>query len=511
VNEKRRNSAALQNASVHIELRICGHVLECGSALPLSDFRPLDLATEAVALQFASGVMIVSDTIAAISTPPGEGAIAMVRVSGANAIQIADKIFRGKENPSRFTSHAQHLGEIFSAEKQLIDQAVLSVHRAPASYTGEDLVEINCHGGTLVSAKVLETCLRAGARAARPGEFTERAFLNGKMDLTQAEAVIDLIRARTDLALRSATEQLEGRLGDQIRKLRDELIALLAHINAAIDFPEEGIAPDEGEALCARLDSIRKEIAGLLATADQGRVLREGVRVVIYGATNAGKSSLLNRLLGYDRVIVSDIHGTTRDTIEETVNLDGVPIRLLDTAGLRASESELESEGIARTEKSLQLADLRLHIADRSAPKPVHFNSRTLSEFDGRNGDSNEIVVLNKSDLPEDTDWKEFAALRISCLTGEGLPLLQKEILARIRQHNLRPESAVAINTRHRDCLRRAAESCDLARAALAEGLSSEYVAVDLDQALRALGEVIGVVDVEQILDSVFSQFCIGK
>jgi len=447
--------------------------------------------------------MIVSDTIAAISTPPGEGAIALVRVSGANSIQIADKIFRGKEKPSRFASHVQHLGEIFSAEDQLIDQVVLSVHRAPASYTGEDLVEISCHGGMLVCAKVLEACLRAGARAARPGEFTERAFLNGKMDLTQAEAVIDLIRARTDLALRSATEQLEGRLGDQIRKIRDELIGLLAHINASIDFPEEGIAPDEGETLCARLDSVRDWMGVLLATADQGRVLREGVRVVIYGATNAGKSSLLNRLLGYDRVIVSDTHGTTRDTIEETVNLEGVSVRLLDTAGLRASESELESEGIARTEKSLQLADLRLHIADRSAPKPAHFN--------GQAGDSHEILVLNKSDLPEDSDWKNFAALRISCATGEGLPELQKEILTRIRQQNLRPESIVAINTRHRDCLRRALESCDLSRAALCQGVSSEYVAVDLDKALRAVGEVIGVVDVEQILDSVFSQFCIGK
>jgi len=447
--------------------------------------------------------MIVSDTIAAISTPPGEGAIALVRVSGANSIQIADKIFRGKEKPSRFASHVQHLGEIFSAEDQLIDQVVLSVHRAPASYTGEDLVEISCHGGMLVCAKVLEACLRAGARAARPGEFTERAFLNGKMDLTQAEAVIDLIRARTDLALRSATEQLEGRLGDQIRKIRDELIGLLAHINASIDFPEEDIAPDEGETLCARLDSVREQICALLATADQGRVLREGVRVVIYGATNAGKSSLLNRLLGYDRVIVSDTHGTTRDTIEETVNLEGVSVRLLDTAGLRASESELESEGIARTEKSLQLADLRLHIADRSAPKPAHFN--------GQAGDSHEILVLNKSDLPEDSDWKNFAALRISCVTGQGLPELQKEILTRIRQQNLRPESIFAINTRHRDCLRRALESCDLARAALCQGLSSEYVAVDLDKALHAVGEVIGVVDVEQILDSVFSQFCIGK
>ena len=469
------------------------------------------MATEAVVLQLLDA-MTVSDTIAAISTPPGEGAIAMVRVSGANAIEIADEIFRGKEEPSRFPSHVQHLGEIVGEEDQLIDQVVLSIHRAPGSYTGEDLVEISCHGGTLVSAKVLDACLRAGARAARPGEFTERAFLNGKMDLTQAEAVIDLIRARTDLALRSATEQLEGRLGNEIRKIRDGLIELLAHINASIDFPEEGISPDEGESLCIRLDCIREAIAALLATADQGRVLREGVRVVIYGATNAGKSSLLNRLLGYDRVIVSDTHGTTRDTIEETVNLEGVPVRLLDTAGLRTSESEVESKGIARTEKSLQLADLRLHIADRNAPKAPHFNGTDLPAVASADAAaSNEIVVLNKSDLPEDKDWKSFPALRISCLTGEGLPELQTEILARIRQQNLRPESAVAINTRHRDCLRRALESCDRAGAAMGEGLSAEYIAVDLDQALRAVGEVIGMVDVEQILDSVFSQFCIGK
>jgi tRNA modification GTPase len=450
--------------------------------------------------------MTVADTIAAISTPPGEGAIALVRVSGANAIGVADKIFRGKEKPSQFASHVQHFGEVFGSQGPLIDQVVLSVHRAPASYTGEDLVEISCHGGTLVSAKVLEACLRAGARAARPGEFTERAFLNGKMDLTQAEAVIDLIRAKTDLALRSATEQLEGRLGEQIRKIRDELVALLAHINASIDFPEEGIAPDEGETLRVRLDSIRQEIAALLATAGQGRILREGLRVVIYGATNAGKSSLLNRLLGYDRVIVSDTHGTTRDTIEETVNLDGVPIRLLDTAGLRTSTSELEREGIARTEKSLQLADLRLHIADRSTPKPPHFEERI--------GDSNQIVVLNKIDLPEHPDWSRHRgihALRISCLTGEGLPELQKEILVRITKQNLKPESTLAINARHRDCLRRALESCDRAATAQNEGLSPEYAAIHLNEALYAVGEVIGAVEVEQILDSVFSQFCIGK
>src|SRR5690242_6758052 len=218
----------------------------------------------------------LNDTIAAVSTPPGEGAIALVRLSGRGAVAIADQIFRGKQRPSEAASHFQHFGEIVEDDR-VIDQVMVVVHRAPASYTREDVVEISCHGGVLVTARVWEACLQAGARAARPGEFTERAFLNGKLDLTQAEAVIDLIRAKTDLALRSATEQLEGRLGARIRTIRDDLVSMIAHINASIDFPEEGIAPDEGEKLQARLDSVRQQIAALLATADQGRILREGV------------------------------------------------------------------------------------------------------------------------------------------------------------------------------------------------------------------------------------------
>lgn len=447
--------------------------------------------------------IVPGDTIAAISTPAGEGAIALVRISGANAVGVADKIFRAKQKPSEFPPHLQHFGEIVDEAGRLIDQVMMSIHRMPASYTGEDLVEIGCHGGTLVTARVLEACLRAGARGARAGEFTERAFLNGKMDLTQAEAVIDLIRAKTDLALRSATEQLEGRLGSEIKKIRGALVDLVANLEASIDFPEEGILPDGNKQLLARLDSIREQIISLLASADQGRILREGVRVVIYGATNAGKSSLLNRLLGYERVIVSDRHGTTRDTIEELINLRGVPIRLLDTAGLRTSVNDLERAGMARTEKSLQTADLRLHIADRNASRPADFETRSANGAD--------LVVLNKSDLPEHKDWETADALRISCATGEGLPALEQEILTRVAKENLQPESAVAINTRHRDCLRRALEACDRARVAMTGALGPECVAVDLNDALRAVGEVLGAVDVEQILDSVFSQFCIGK
>jgi tRNA modification GTPase len=449
-----------------------------------------------------TGVPTAGDTIAAISTPPGEGAISLVRMSGPKAIAVADAIFHGQTRPSEFAPHVQHLGDICDGADR-VDQVMISVHRAPASYTGEDLVEIMCHGGVLVTARVLECCLRAGSRAAQPGEFTERAFLNGKMDLTQAEAVIDLIRAKTDLALRSATEQLEGRLGQRIRGIRDDLVSLLAHIEASIDFPDEGIAPDDCEKLRARLTGTTEQMSELLRTAHQGRILREGVRVVIYGATNAGKSSLLNRLLGHERVIVSESHGTTRDTIEESMNLRGFPIRLIDTAGLRNAADEIELEGITRTQKSLQQADLRLHIVDRSQPRPAAFDPHIDS--------GKELLVLNKSDLPEHDDWREVSALRISCVTGEGLSELEQSIFCEIAGGNLQPDHTLAINARHRECLRRALEACKLADQSLQQRIAPEYVAVDIKSALQAVGEIIGSVDADQVLDSVFGQFCIGK
>ena len=444
----------------------------------------------------------MGETIAAISTPAGEGAIALIRISGKDAIAMADSLYRGQEKPSVFPSHTQRLGEIVQGDR-MIDQVMLVVHRAPASYTGEDVVEISCHGGILVTARVLEACLTAGARAARPGEFSERAFLNGKMDLTQAEAVMDLIRAQSDLALRSAREQLEGRLGAEIRELRVQLIEMLAHVEAAIDFPEEDISPDEGGKLRARLDSVRQRIGDLLATAEQGRILREGIRAVIYGPTNAGKSSLLNRLLGYDRAIVSERPGTTRDTIEEVINLRGIPIRLLDTAGLRDSTDELEREGMARTERSLAQADLLLHVLDRNVAKPAQFRKNATDQI--------ELVLLNKSDLPEHPDWENDDALRICCVEDNGLRGLEDGIFEKISRHHLRPESALAINTRHRDCLRRARESCELASATMNDGLAPEYLAVDLRAAFRAVGEITGEENAEEILDSLFAQFCIGK
>jgi tRNA modification GTPase len=443
--------------------------------------------------------MVPGETIAAISTAAGEAAIALVRISGEDAIAVADKVFRGKQRPSDLQSQTQHLGEIVG-NGAIIDQAMLAVHRAPGSYTGEDLVEISCHGGALVTVKVLETCLRAGARAARPGEFTERAYLNGKIDLTQAEAVIDLIRAQTDLALRSATEQLSGRLGEQFRSLRQRLVEIIAHVEASMDFPEEGISPDGVVTIRNRLESLRNDLDKLIATAETGRILREGLRVVIFGATNAGKSSLLNRMLGFDRAIVSEMHGTTRDSIEERINLRGIALRLFDTAGLRAPENLVEREGIERTQHTLETADLRLHIVDANAPHPADFTEN-----------SDELLILNKSDLPEHADWSSTDAIRISCKTGADLPKLVDDIFRRIGGAKINAESPLAINARHREQLRRASNAIARALAAIDAGATPEMFAIDLHEAQHAVDELLGGGDEEAVRDAIFSQFCIGK
>jgi tRNA modification GTPase len=443
--------------------------------------------------------IVPGETIAAISTAAGEAAIALVRISGEDAVAVADKVFRGKQRPPNLRSQTQHLGEIVE-NGAIIDQVMLAVHRAPASYTGEDLVEISCHGGALVTAKVLETCLRAGARAARPGEFTERAYLNGKIDLTQAEAVIDLIRAQTDLALRSAREQLSGRLGEEFRNLRQRLIEIIANVEASMDFPEEGILPDDTATIRNRLELLRNAIDKLIATAETGRILREGLRVVIFGATNAGKSSLLNRVVGFDRAMVSEMHGTTRDFIEERINLRGIALRLFDTAGLRAPENLVEREGIERTQRTLETADLRLHIVDVSAPRPADFTTNP-----------DELVILNKSDLPEHVDWSSTQAIRISCKTGARLPELADEIYRRIGGAKLNTESPLAVNARHREQLRQASDAIARALAAIGEGATPEMFAIDLQEAEKAIDELLGEGDEEAVRDAIFSQFCIGK
>ncbi|HEX8313033.1 MAG TPA: tRNA uridine-5-carboxymethylaminomethyl(34) synthesis GTPase MnmE [Chthoniobacteraceae bacterium] len=449
----------------------------------------------------------MNDTIAAISTPLGEGAIALLRMSGSSAIAVVDEVFRARKRPSEMPPRVQHFGAIFAGDRKL-DDVLVSVHRAPASYTGEDVVEIGCHGGLLVTRRILELLLSKGARSAHPGEFTQRAFLNGKLDLTQAEAVMDLISAQTDLALRAASEQLEGRLGERIRELREQFIGLLAHIEAYIDFPDEDIDPETGEALLARLDAARAGIDALLATAGQGKILREGLRTVICGAPNVGKSSLLNLLLGEERAIVSATPGTTRDTIEEVINLRGLPIKLIDTAGLRDTTDEIERAGIERTRQQLRRADLALEVVDGS-------ESRESAQSDAlAQGElpSLHVLVLNKADLGEHASWSGVEAVRISCLKNEGLDQLADAIMARIGGEAGAPRDwSLAINARHQAALQQARDFATAAREALTSGLSPEFVAEELRAALDGVGEVVGRVDTEEILGKIFSTFCIGK
>jgi len=453
---------------------------------------------------------VENDTIAAVSTPFGEGAIAVVRMSGPRSVEIADRVFLSKKKPSELTARVQQFGKIRDSA-QVIDDVVLSVHRAPASYTGEDVVEINCHGGILVTRRILQLLLDGGARSAEPGEFTQRAFLHGKMDLTQAEAVMDLIRAQTDLALRAASEQLEGRLGGRIREIRERLLGLLAHVEAYIDFPDEDIDPDTGAALLKKLDEAREKTAQLLRTADQGRILREGVRTVIFGEPNVGKSSLLNVLLGFERAIVSETPGTTRDTIEETINLRGIPLRLIDTAGVRESRDAIEREGIARALKNIQRADLALHVVDGSEPPPTVEELNLIPLPVVPVG----ILILNKADLGIHPCWQGENyqdAIRVSCRTGEGLEELSDAIFERVMHGAVHHEdSAIAINARHQACLKNAAGFLDAAHAALSEGVSPEFVSIELRAALDAVGEVVGKVDAEELLGKIFGTFCIGK
>ncbi len=446
---------------------------------------------------------MTTDTIAAVASPFGEGAVALLRLSGPAATEVAGRVCAGQPDVAAFPPRRQRLVRLLDPEGRPLDEVLLCVHRAPASYTGEDVVEISCHGGILVTRRVLETLLTAGARAAEPGEFTQRAFLNGRMDLTQAEAVMDLIRAQTDLALRAAGEQLEGRLGQRIGALREDLLSLVAHVEAFIDFPDEDIDPDTGAALLGRMDGLLAALDSLLATAGQGRILREGVRTVIYGEPNVGKSSLLNTLLGQERAIVSDTPGTTRDTIEESLNVRGLPLRLIDTAGLRESADPLENAGMARSRSTLARADLALRVADGSHPPAVGNEEASPVE----------ILVLNKSDLGVDPAWAAHpGAVRVSCRTGDGMDQLADAIYERVTGGQVVwNDSAVAINARHQACLQRARAALLVGRAALRDHVSPEFIALDLRTALDAVGAVVGRVDTEEILGKIFGTFCIGK
>ncbi len=447
---------------------------------------------------------MLNDTVVAISTALGEAAISVVRVSGPQALPIAARVAR---LPLNVTPRRAHLVPVVDADGGALDHGLLLYFKGPASYTGEDVIEFHGHGGVLVTQRVLDRWLACGARAAEPGEFTQRAFLNGKMDLTQAEAVMDLIHAQSTLALRAANEQLAGAIGREATAMQQEIIPVLAHIEAYIDFPEEDISPETGVDLLRRIDAVLGRAQKLIATSEQGRILRHGARTVISGAPNVGKSSLLNALLGFERAIVSPTAGTTRDTIEEIIQVHGIPLRLVDTAGLREAGDDIERVGIQRTERELERADLVIEVVDgslaASAPRLV-----LSPELERRR-----ILILNKSDLDIHADWRgEPNAIPVSCLTGAGVESLRDAIRKVIASAGpLAADHPIAINARHKAAFERCAGHLLAARALLERNEATEFVALEMRDALQALGEVIGQVDVERILDVIFSTFCIGK
>lgn len=449
---------------------------------------------------------MLHDTIVALSTAAAEAAVSVIRVSGPRALNVASQVLRGRrplvDLPTRTACRVDALG----STGEVVDEGLVLVFRAPASFTGEDVVEFQGHGGLLVSSTVLGALLAAGARAAGPGEFTQRAYLNGKLDLTQAEAVMDLIHAQSRLALRAANEQLGGAIGREAEALKQDLLPVLAHIEAYIDFPDEDIRPETGVMLLARLDAVLARAKRLIATSEQGRILRQGARTVICGRPNAGKSSLLNLLSGFERAIVSPTAGTTRDTIEEIVQVHGLPLKLVDTAGLRDSGDAIEQLGIERTRREMERADLILEVVDASQPPgpgvevPAGLACRHLR-------------VLNKIDLGMAPGWQPGPSdLTVSCRDGAGLDALRESIRQLIlRAGPLQEAHPIAVNARHRACFERVAERTAEARRVLIEGVAPEFVALELREALQALGEVVGAVDVEEVLDVIFASFCIGK
>lgn len=456
---------------------------------------------------------MLEDTIAAIATPLGEGGIAIIRISGENALNVGDRVFQplsGNTNHlANAKSHTIHYGYI-SLNNQRVDEVMVSVMRAPATFTREDIIEINCHGGMQATKIVLDAVLKSGARLAIPGEFTKRAFLHGRIDLTQAEAVADIINARTNLALSAANEQLAGKLSERINQLRDDTMHVLAHVEAHIDFPDEDIEPDTMEGLIKRLKKTKSFIDQLLSTANDGKLIRRGIRIAIIGKPNAGKSSLLNQLLGQDRAIVSNIAGTTRDTISEEAQIRDILVVFIDTAGLQETDDKVEQEGVKRSHDSIKQADLILYVLDSS--KPMTPDSKlSLKDLANRK----HILVLNKNDLPEALDPKsieDFKAISISSINGDGIESLKDAIKSSVWEGGIKSEMLeVMINSRHQEALIRARISLEAALSQLQSGLTLDLIALDLRVTANAIGEIVGKTTTEDLLDSIFSTFCIGK
>ena len=476
----------------------------------------------------------LDDTIVAVSTPIGEGGIGIVRLSGKESLELADKIFLSKEGkkPSKFKTYTVHYGHVIEnlhgrtrvpehqstskKERKIIDEAILTVMRAPKSYTKEDVVEINCHSGIVPLKKILDLCLINGARLAEPGEFTKRAFLNGRIDMLQAEAVLDIIKAKTELSLRSALNNLEGLFSKKINEIREKLIEIYAHIEASIDFSEEGLRGVRREGVFKKLNIIKNEIEKLVSSSNKGRILRQGIKTVICGSPNVGKSSLMNAILKESRSIVTHIPGTTRDTIEEIVNIKGIPVIIVDTAGITDTDHLVEKEGIRRSRIYLENADLILLVLDWS----MRLNKDDVDIIKKIRDNSKEtIVVINKADLKGKLDIKKvkrffpksyFAA--VSALNLRGIDNLEDRIKDIVWKGKAPGAGFIGVsNERQLDILRRSVSDMNEAIAAYKSGLSMDCISVYVRGSIENLGEITGQTITEEALDKIFSEFCIGK
>lgn len=455
------------------------------------------------------------DTIAAISTPPGEGAISIVRMSGEEAVSIAQKVFSGKDL-TQAKSHTINYGHIVDPKThEEIDEVMVSLMLAPKTFTREDVVEINCHGGIVATNRILQLLLVNGARLAEPGEFTKRAFLHGRIDLTQAESVMDLIRAKTDRSMKIALNQLDGKLSHLIDSLRKDILDVLAQVEVNIDYPEyDDVEEMTTKLLKEKAIEIKQRIEQLLKTASQGKIMREGLATALVGRPNVGKSSLLNHLLHEDKAIVTDVAGTTRDVIEEYVNVSGVPLKLIDTAGIRETDDKVEKIGVERSKKAIEQSDLVLLVLNAA-------ESLTKEDLEliRLTNDKKRIIILNKTDLEEKLDRKELAKISenapvyaTSILKNEGVEALEEAISKLFFNGIENSQSTVMVtNARHIALLKKAQNSLDSVLEGISSGMPVDLVQIDMTEAWNLLGEITGESYEDELLDQLFSQFCLGK
>lgn len=457
------------------------------------------------------------DTIAAISTPPGEGGIGIVRISGDEAIEIADKLYSmGKKSLADQDTHTIHYGKVVNPKTgDIVDEVMVSVMRAPKTYTREDVVEINSHGGILVVNKVLQVVLNNGARLAEPGEFTKRAFLNGRIDLSQAEAVMDMIRAKTDRAMHVAVDQLDGQMARLIRDLRQKILDTLAQVEVNIDYPEyDDVEEMTSQLLEDKAREVKADIQKLLETAQQGKILREGLATAIIGRPNVGKSSLLNKLLRQDKAIVTDVAGTTRDVIEEYVNVKGVPLKLIDTAGIRETDDEVEKIGVDRSRQAIQQADLILLVFNQSE-KLTAEDEALIEATEGQN----RIILLNKTDLDQQLNVDKLSQLiandpivSTSMMTQAGMDELQDKIAELFFSGQTGERDATYVsNTRHIALLEEAEDALSEVLNGIALDMPVDLVQIDMRRAWDLLGEITGDSVQDELITKLFSQFCLGK